>query len=126
MTYEIQSVTEDMLDGDQLKEWTAIQAIRERNSNRVAEIESLGVVLDLSVARMEHLMSGLLAMGVLSMDQFLALQKDWELTLRKQSQDILQQRKAQYAEELQRQRKQKAQQTGRTEFGLIVPPSAVG
>ena len=126
MTYEIQSVTEDMLDSEQLKEWNAIKAIRERNASRIAEIENLNVALDLSVARMEHLMSGLLAMGVLTMDQWLALQKDWELTLRKQSQDILQQRKAQYAEELRRQRKQKAQQTGRTESGLIVPPSAVG
>jgi plasmid maintenance system antidote protein VapI len=54
------------------------------------------------------------------MDQWLALQKDWELTLRKQTKDILQQRRAQYAEELKRQRKMQAQQTGRTESGLIV------
>jgi hypothetical protein len=125
MTYTIQSVTEDMLDGEQLKEWNAIKAIRERNASRIAEIESLNVALDLSVARMEHLMSGLLAIGVLTMDQWLALQKDWELTLRKQTKDILQQRRAQYAEELKRQRKMQAQQTGRTESGLIVPPSAV-
>lgn len=125
MTYTIQSVTDDMLDSDQRKELAAIRAIRERNASRVAEIESLNVVLDLSVARMEHLMSGLLAMGVLSIDQWLALQKDWELTLRNQTKAILQQCRAQYAEELKRQRKMQAERTGRTESGLIVPPSGV-
>ncbi len=78
----------DSLTEPQQKKFRETQALRERNAARVKGIEDHGVVLDLGPARIDHLLSALLDMDVLTIDQILEVNKAWELELRRQTKEI--------------------------------------
>ncbi len=84
----------ETLDNDQLKTYREVMALRERNADRIAKIEATGIAIDLATARTEHTLSALVHFGLITMDQLLELNKDWELELRRQTKHILSRREA--------------------------------
>ncbi len=79
----------DALDEMQKKLYNEVMAIRQRNADRITKIEQSGMSMDLSTARVEHMLSSMVHFGVITTDQLLELNKDWELELRRQSKGIL-------------------------------------
>lgn len=93
----------DSLDPKQRKTYREIAALRESNVAHIQKIESEGYGIDIWTARLEHFMLGLFAIGKITMDELLKLQKEWELELRKQTKLI-----AEAAEQLSAQQRQTA------------------
>jgi hypothetical protein len=88
----------DKMSSEDLRTYREVMTIRARNSERVAKIESHGRALEIATARVEHILSSLVSLEVLTLAQCLAIQKDWELTLRAQTKAILQSLDAEAAE----------------------------
>jgi hypothetical protein len=85
----IKAIDYDELTESQQKLYREVIAIRQRNADRIAKIEETGMMMDLTTARLEHTLSTLIHFGILTVDQVLEMNKDWELELKKQSREIL-------------------------------------
>lgn len=85
----IEPLDYDKLTESQQKTYREIAALRDRNVARINKIESVGMQIDIWTARIEHLEMSLLWAEIITVDQLLAIQKDWELSLRAQTQAIV-------------------------------------
>lgn len=85
----IEPLDYDSLTEPQQKTFREIAALRERNVDRINKIEANGFSVDIWTARLEHFMMSMLWAGIITIDQLLAIQKDWELSLRQQSRTML-------------------------------------
>lgn len=81
----IEPLDYEKLTEPQQKTYREIAALRERNVDRINKIESAGVGIDVWTARIEHFMMSMLWAEIITVDQLLAIQKDWELSLRAQT-----------------------------------------
>jgi hypothetical protein len=78
-----------MLDIEDLPEEIAAlakrcEAIRQNNAHNVTQMERIGVVFDLAITRVEHLMGSLVDLGIITDEQYWALNLEWEESLQRQ------------------------------------------
>lgn len=110
------------------KKQRAAGRLRETNAGLMREIESLGGSLDVSVARIEHFIDGLVQIGVLTDEQRWDEQEKWERSLRGQlipvrdkMREAFQARTAQMKKLQERQASAEAKQNPPETPKLIIP-----
>lgn len=78
------SIVDEASAADYEKRARKIQMLRNTNSGLANEIQSMGAAVDLGVARIEAFIMYLVDLGMLTTDQQLTEQEDWERSLRNQ------------------------------------------
>lgn len=119
----------DDLEKERAKHTRKIQQLRNVNHGLAREIEELGGGVDLTMARMEHLVEWLADLGIISEDQRLDEAEAWERHLRPQliqiRDRIKENRNKVMAQAREQQRRMEAQQKQQAQQqqgnGLILP-----
>lgn len=125
-TEKIESMNFDDLSEDQKKMVRATAHLNQENQARLAQMRQMGAEVDFASAQVDHLISSLRSLGVITDDQFIAIKHDWERGLARQTKQMVSMMQAQIAEMQKQARQQQTAQTGVTPSGLVVPPSAAG
>lgn len=99
-----------------------MNARRVVNAKMVEDFESMGGVLDLTMARIEHLMNFLVTQGIITELQHVTEQLEWEEHLRPQVQAAVEGKReeVEQAKKLAREAQARADARGK----LVLPPSA--
>lgn len=121
---KIESMDFESLTEDQQNMVRATAHLNRDNQQRLAHIRQMGAEVEFSSARVDHLISSLRSLGVITDEQFIAINHDWERGLAKQTKELVAMIEAQIAEMQRQARQEQTAKTGVTPGGLVVPPSA--
>lgn len=77
--------------------------MRENNQRIQTKLVQQGVTLDIAGARVEFIMAQLIALGLITQEQYWQIQLDWQLNLRHQLSEVREQVAAQVTKMQQRQ-----------------------
>lgn len=91
----------DDLPPDIQKLAVAATELRHLNSNTVGQIERLGGGIDLNMARIEHLMTSLFELEIITEAQLWAIALDWEKKLKPQLKASLERLQAMHREAME-------------------------
>ena len=107
----------DELETDVQKLVDETQALRNINQKLNAEIELMGGSIEVGAARVEHLLSCLLNIGLITEKNIWEINRDWELSVRPQLREC----RNKMLEVAQQQKAAQQRAQGKSQSGLIIP-----